>query len=142
MSEFWVMRRGNALIPHTAESDAVIARLPLGKPIQVKAKQPRNARHSALYWVLCHRIADAVGSEAENVSDILKISSGHCAIVKSKKYGEVRLPRSISFAAMSQTDFSRFFETCIQTIQTEWAIDQKDIQDIVADLLHLPDEAR
>lgn len=130
------MRKGNMLAPHTAESDAIIAKLPLGKPIKVTAKRPRNSKHAALYWVMCSRIADAIGADdVENVSDTLKIATGHVRLVQSKTYGTLRLPKSISFAAMDQTKFSEFFERCIFTVTSEWGIARKDILDVLSDLI-------
>lgn len=142
MSDFWLIRHGNTLISHTAESQETISRLPFGKPLQATIKQPRNGRHSALYWVLCHRIAAAVGSEPENISDLLKVETGHCEIIRSKKYGELRLPRSISFSKMNQTDFSIFFENCLRIIYSNWAIEREDILATIGDLLEPKAEMR
>lgn len=82
------------------------------------------------------RIADAIGAEPENVSDLLKIETGHCTTIKSKKYGVIRLPRSISFANMDQTAFSDFFNRCVTIIETEWGIARSDVLEAVDDLLH------
>lgn len=135
MATFWAIRKGDALWPDGAESAAEFSKIPFSKPILVKATKPRNSRHAALYWVLCHRIANAVGADPENISDLLKIETGHCDILHSKKYGEIRLPKSISFAAMDQTQFSEFFEKCVQAIYTNWGIARQDVLDAVADLL-------
>lgn len=121
--------------PWGDDSWSVFAKLKGGIPVYVEIKQPRNAKHSALYWVLCHRIADAVGTTSENVSDLLKIGTGHCTTIKSKSLGEVRLPRSISFAKMGQTEFADFFERCISVITTEWGIARPDVLSAVSDLL-------
>jgi hypothetical protein len=139
--DFWVIREGMSLKAYGPESASLIAKLPFGKPVHVEAKQRRNARHSALYWVLCHRIADAVGTTSENVSDLLKIGTGHCTIVKSKKYGEVRLPQSISFAKMDQAAFREFFDKCLVVILTEWGIASEDVREAVKDLLEEKVEA-
>ncbi len=139
--DFWVIREGMSLKAYGPESASLIAKLPFGKPVHVEAKQRRNARHSALYWVLCHRIADAVGTTSENVSDLLKIGTGHCTVVKSKRYGEVRLPQSISFAKMSQHDFAIFFDKCLVVIMTEWGIASEDVREAVKDLLEEKVEA-
>jgi hypothetical protein len=106
----------------------------------VTVTQQRNARFHALYWVLCSRIANAVGAEVETVSDMLKIGAGHCHVVKSKKHGILLLPKSISFAKLDETGFRTFFEACVMTIYTEWGIDRQDVLAAVNDLL-LPEEA-
>jgi len=139
---FWVRRIGGTLAPIGPEDFAALCKLPCtGEDLYVEVKRPRNGAHHRLYWTMCQRIAEAIGSEAENVSDILKISTGYCTIIKTATYGEVRLPKSISFAAMDQTGFSSFFERCVQVIQSEWGIKRADVQAAVADLL-VPTEAR
>lgn len=138
MTDCWAEKRDGALHPWGDDSWATFARLKSGVPIHVEIRQPRNAKHSALYWVLCHKIADAIGSTSENVSDVLKIGTGHCDIVRSKKHGELRLPRSISFARMDQAAFAEFFDRCVEVIQTEWGIARPDILSAVGDLLERP----
>lgn len=140
MSEFWAMRKGDGLQPHTMEDAALMARIPFGKPIKVTAVAPRNGRFHALFWVLCTRIGDAVGLDADRVCYVLKIQTGHAEIIHSKKYGELRIAKSISFAAMDETAFRAFFEKCVDAIYAEWAIARADVLAAVSDLL-TPQEA-
>ena len=140
MSEFFVQRRKEGLLPQTMEDAAVMAKLPYGKPILITAKVPRNGKFHSLYWVLCARIGNAVGLDAEIVSDTLKIASGHCETIKSKSYGTLRLPKSISFANMDETSFRAFFEKCIQVIYAEWGIERSEVVEAVSDIL-TPTEA-
>lgn len=135
MATFWAQRSGNSLKAFGSESDSVLARVPFGKVVYVEVKQPRNGKHHRLYWTLCQRIADAIGSEAETVSDVLKIRTGHCNNVQTKR-GVLQLPKSISFAAMDQTKFSEFFEQCLTVIYGEWGIARPDILEVMKDLLH------
>lgn len=134
MADFWAIREGDTLRPYGADSAAAFSKLPFGKLLRIEAKQPRNPKLNRLYWVMVHRIANAIGADSENVSDLLKIETGHCHIVKSKKYGEVRLPRSISFAEMDETAFRTFFDKCVLVIYEEWGIQRADVLDAVRDL--------
>ena len=131
----WMQRNGTGLVPDGTESHIEFGKLPFGKAFFVEIKQPRNPKFHALFWVLVYRVASALGAHPANVCDILKIATNHCEIVKTKRYGEVRLPKSISFASMSETDFREFFERCIQVIQQEWGIDRPDILAATEDLL-------
>lgn len=142
MSVLWLKRVGNALVPDADDSASQLARLPFGKALRAEVKQPRNTRHHRLYFALCHRIADAVGSTAENVSDLLKIETGHCDIIRSKKYGEIRLPKSIAFASMTQDEFSKFFERCVLCVYENWGIARADVLVAVGDLLDSKTEKR
>lgn len=138
----WLKRVGNGLFPDSDDSAAEFAKLPFGKTLQAEVKQPRNVRFHRLYWSLVHRIASAVGSDPENISDLLKIETGWCDIIRSKKYGEIRLPKSISFAAMDQTAFSTFFESCLRVIYENWAIERNDVLAALGDLLEPKTEKR
>lgn len=131
----WLKRVGNTLVPDGDDSGAEFAKLPFAKVLQAEVKHPRNVAHHRLYWALVHRIAAAIGAEPENVSDLLKIETGHCTIIRSKKYGEIRLPQSISFAKMDQSQFHDFFEACVRIIYENWGIARSDILDAVSDLL-------
>lgn len=135
MAIFYAIRTPQGLVPDGVESSAEFSKIPFGKPVRVEVRQQRNIGHHRLYWAMVQRIASAVGAEPENISDMLKISTGHCMTVHSKTLGTVRLPRSISFAKMDQTQFHDFFERCVQTIYTEWGIGRDDILSAVSDLL-------
>lgn len=131
MVDFWAYRTGGTLIPDSVESSVIFAKVPFGKPVHVQVRQPRNGSFHRLYWALCQRVADGVDADAENVSDALKIATGHYTLLKTKSYGELKLPKSISFAAMDQTAFSIFFERCVKVIYTEWGIDPAAVSDLL-----------
>lgn len=142
MSIIWLRRVGNTLVADGDDSAAEFAKLPFGKPLQAEVKQPRNVQHHRLYWGLVHRIAAATGVEPENISDLLKIETGHCTIIRSKKYGDIRLPKSISFAKMDQSQFHNFFEACVRVIYENWGIVRADVLEAVSDLLTPKTERR
>lgn len=142
MTVLWLKRVGNALVPDGDDSAAEFAKIPFAKSMRWEGKAPRNTAHHRLYWGLVHRIAAAIGETAETVSDLLKIETGHCTLIHSKKYGEVRLPRSIAFAKMDQSAFSEFFERCVAVIYSQWGIVRSDILDAVGDLLEPKTERR
>lgn len=131
MTVLWLRRAGNALYPDGDESVAEFSKLRFGKPLHCEVKQPRNGAHHRLFWAICARVANGIGADSENVSDVLKIASGHYTLVKSKSLGEVKLPKSISFAAMDQTDFAQFFERCLVVIFEEWGIDREAFSDLI-----------
>lgn len=135
MAIFWVRRVGNVLHADGDVSNAELSKLPFGKTLHVEVKQPRRAKHHRLYWEMVNRIADAIGAEPENVSDTLKIATGHATVVKTKTHGTLYLPKSISFAAMDQTAFNAFFDKCLIIIKTEWGIARSDILESLGDLI-------
>src|SRR5690242_14718335 len=98
MVDMWLKRVGVALVPDGDESIAAFVKIPFGKSLHAEIKQPRNIQHHKLFWSVVHRVADGIGSEPDNVCDILKVATGHCTMVKTKSYGTIPLPKSISFA--------------------------------------------
>jgi hypothetical protein len=135
MADLWLIREGMSLRPYGAESAAVFSKFAFGKVLRAEVKRPRNGAHHRLYWTLCARIGDAVGIEHEDISDLLKIRTGHVRTIKTKR-GIEEFPKSISFAAMDQEAFKTFFDKCIIVIETEFGIARPDTLEAVKDLLH------
>jgi len=138
----WLKRIGNGLWPDAADSNAEFEKLPRDVLLRCEIKQPRNAGRHRLFYAICHRIADAVGTEPENISDLLKIETGHFTLIHSKKYGELRLPKSIAFGNMDDQEHRLFFEKCVAVIYSQWAIEREDVIAAVADLLEPKTEMR
>jgi hypothetical protein len=134
MSEFYAVRKGNALYPADAESAAEFNKLPNNKPVKIDATRSRNIDRLRLYWVFCTRIGNALGQEREVISDVLKIATGHCVTVKTRS-GWQRLPRSIAFGAMEETDFGKFFDRCIIAVCEELGMKRPDVLDAVSDII-------
>lgn len=141
MADLWLQRHGNSLVGADSDSNAVIAKMAFGKLFRAEVVSPRSGKQHRLYWSLCRRIAEAIGSQSENVSDVLKIETGHCEVIRTKSHGELRLPRSIAFFKLDQEGFSEFFKRCVAIIETEWGIARPDILAAVEELL-TPEEWR
>lgn len=135
MAILWLRRVGNVLHADGDGSVEALSKLPINKLLKAEVKQPRRAKHHRLYWEMCHRIGNAVGSDPETVSDMLKVQTGYCTVVKSKSHGVLYFPKSISWAALDQQGFSEFFEKCLTVIQTEWSIARSDMLSILGDLI-------
>jgi len=131
MTTFWVERMAGALRPVDDESLEEFSKLPVGKPLEVTVRQPRNAAHHRLFFALCARIANARGVTTEAVADVLKIATGHVVTIDTKKYGRILVPKSISFASLDQTAFRDFFERCAAVIYEEWLIEPEMVNDLL-----------
>lgn len=132
MGEFWLTRKDNGLFPDSEESVAAFASVPFGKSLRCEVKQPRSAGRHKLYWALCARIAGGIGRQSEEVSDLLKIACGHCTTIKSKTMGTIKLPKSIAWHKMDETEFRDFFERAVQVIYEEWGIEPSAVADLLA----------
>lgn len=131
MTTLWLRRVGNSLFPDGDESIAELSKIAFDKSLRCEVKQPRNSQHHKLFWSVCARVASGIGAESDAVCDVLKIATGHYTLIRSKSYGEIKLPKSISFAKMDQTQFRTFFDKCMETIFTEWGIDRNAFSDLL-----------
>lgn len=87
--------------------------------VKADIRQARDSIRHKKYWVLCTLVwqnSEQFGSP-EEVSDYLKILAGHCSLIASQATGEVyKLPKSMSFAAMDQTQFEDFWARVTQAV--------------------------
>lgn len=131
MTILYVRRVGNALFPDGDESICQLAKVPFGKALKAEVKQPRNGAFHRLYFALCNRIADGIGSEAESVSTVFKMATNHVDVIRTKSYGDVKVPRSISFAKMDETAFREFFDRCIKVAFEQWGLEATAFADLL-----------
>ena len=115
-----VFRKGlRGLEPVDSAAAESIATLPVGGMVMVEVTRARNIRHHRKWWALMSLIADNLpGVSAETVCDMIKIGVGHVHAVKTKR-GMVSIPKSISFAAMDQAEFDRFYDHAVHYIASD-----------------------
>jgi hypothetical protein len=119
VAKAFFVRTLHGLLPDNEQAVEALRGVKIGHHVAVEVSRPRNLNHHRLYWALCNKIANALDVEAENISDVLKLRTGHFTTVTTRS-GPVHLPRSISFASMDQTAFKSFFDRCCRVISTEW----------------------
>lgn len=147
MAKALFIRTPHGLMPDPDDdrSRDVLKGIALGSLLEVELKRPRNLQFHRLYWKLCSVISESVpGFEtAENVSDVLKIATGHYTMVRGKT-DTYRLPKSISFAKMDQAEFSAFFERCCRVICEGWVKHMKAeaLRDDVLRMVGVPVESK
>lgn len=128
----------HGLSPGDERSARCLSGLKLNQLVQVEVSRPRNVQHHRLYWAMCQKIADNVPgiNSAEEVSDILKINTGHCTTIKGATQ-TYKLPKSIAFAQMDQQAFNEFFDKCCQVIATEWLrhMTGNEVKDTLTDMM-------
>lgn len=132
--DFFAKRTGTGLQPDGDESLVEFAKLPFGKTLHVTVKQERSGAHHRLYWAVCRRIANGVGTSAENVDELFKLATGHFEIIRSKSQGEIHRTKSISFAKMEQAKFREFFDACLVVAFTEWGIEPEAFADLLEEV--------
>lgn len=137
-----IMRRGlSGLMPATAQAEEAIRELPIGADFKVTVKRGRNIQHHKLYWALVSLIHQNQSRymTVENVSDALKIMVGHCEMMQLRNGQEIRVPKSISFAKMDQTEFNKFFERIKTLVITQIlpGVTKAQLEHEIADMIGL-----
>lgn len=113
------IRSVTGLVPDDDNAREALLGVAPGTLVMCEVNRPRNLRHLRLYWKLCATVGDAVGVHRENVSDLIKIRTGHYVTVKSAT-GLHMFPRSISFSKLDQAGFAKFFDEACACVCREF----------------------
>lgn len=119
MSAVLMKRTLAGLVPADAAASELLTRVPLNATVRASIVRPRNMKLHARYWVLCDLVAThhAELNTRDQVHEVLKILTGHCDVIAMRGTGEViRVPRSISFAAMSADEFEAFYRRACDAV--------------------------
>lgn len=97
----------------------ILRKIKLGKMVRCEITQPRNIQHHRKFFALLNTVWAAAG-DWTTVDDLLielKIKLGVTTDVVIRESGEVvKIIGSISFAAMDQLEFEKFYEKAIQAL--------------------------
>ena len=102
------------------------------KEVMASIKQPRNIRFHRKYFALLGVARDMADTDlnAEQFRAYVTVGGGHCDYIES--VGQVvAIPRSISFAAMDETEFERLYQDTLTFICGTWALESKQVDEIV-----------
>lgn len=125
--QIYVQRRGNYLVPEMATDADLIQRLPLGQRIKVTVSEGRSPAKLRLYWSYLSRIVKACecAPSPEALHDVVKLHTGFVTPVLVKGF-TVAVPKSISFASMSESEFDDFLATAEKWLVQTYGISIKD----------------
>lgn len=115
-----VMRcTGKALVPTDVLSEEAMEKAK-GKTVLVFTERPRHPKHHAKLMAMLNVVVNnqSMFPTIEKLLTYIKLRIGHTDsyVVDGKT---VVVPRSISFASMSQDDFEAFYERAVDVILTE-----------------------
>lgn len=116
MSELYLMRTVGGLKACDDAGVDALRKIKTGEIVQCEITRPRNVAHHRKFWALLNVFWQATGdwSSTYGVLIELKVRLGHVQEVLLRDTGElVRVPKSISFARMDQSEFDVFYERCI-----------------------------
>jgi len=98
-----------------------------GEILEVEIRRVRNPQHHRLFFALMSLVWEQIDDQErfptiEDLVTEIKILTGHYTrrdmVVEGKRY-PVLTPKSISFAALDQTEFSAFFDRVCDWVVTD-----------------------
>jgi hypothetical protein len=115
-----VHRRGDTLIPHGPMDAEAIRAFDAGQPLRIEIKQPRNVNQMRLYFAMLALIRDNLPEPAPSVETLhaaTKVMTGYTLTVHTAR-GDVVVPGSIAFNAMSQSEWRTFLDDFMKLVRT------------------------
>lgn len=111
MTTLLLRKHLGSLRPVDEAGEEALRKIKQGDVIKCDVRKPRNIKHHRLYWALCSLILQNQSRylTVEEISDVIKLRTGHCHLLAMPDGAEFRVPDSISFAKMDQTAFDAFF---------------------------------
>lgn len=94
----------------------ILRKIKVGEVVQCEVTKPRNLAHHRKFWALLNTVWECAGDWSSPYAILieLKVRLGHVQKVVIRETGEiVSVPKSISFAAMDQTEFDAFYEKAL-----------------------------
>lgn len=87
-------------------------RFKVGEVYKAEIVRPRSRKTLGRYWVLCEMILNntEMFRSKEQVSDYLKIRTGHCTDIVAQKTGEIfHIANSIDFDTLDEAQFAELW---------------------------------
>lgn len=101
------------IVPASGAAEDAISRVPQGAIVETRIKQPRNVAHHRKYWTLVHVVARALDIDDQVAHRVLKVLAGYLREVTLPDGRTVQVEASTSFAAMSEDEFARYYDSAV-----------------------------
>lgn len=123
----YVIRRGSQLIPEMTTDKDLIERLPVGTRIKVMVTEGRSPAKLRLYWAYLGRVVKACqcAPSPEALHDVIKLHTGFVTPVMVNGF-TVAVPKSISFAKMTEAEFDDFLRTAEKWVIETYGVSIED----------------
>ena len=122
MPETLMMRRsGNKLVPCAAVDEEALEAFPEGKDLTVSVSRTRSQKHNRFFWALLQKICvnHETYSRPDQLMLWLKVRLGYVEEVRFHNDKVWWVAKSISFNAMGQDEFKKFFDASLDVIVAE-----------------------
>ena len=120
MVKFLVAKRLTGLYPVDDAGAAAMRKFGMGEIVSVEVKRPRNLAFHRKFFAMLQIILQNQEhyKSIDDLLDVCKLRIGHCRTVQTK-YGEVKIPNSISFPSMDDSAFADFYDKACNWVVTE-----------------------
>ena len=127
MAKILMAKHLGSLRPIDEAGEIALQGIKRGSVVEVEFKRVRNIKHHRLFFALMSLVWEQLDDKQKypSVEDLVtevKIITGHYTrrdmVVEGKRY-PVLTPKSISFAALDQTEFSAFFDRVCDWVVTD-----------------------
>jgi hypothetical protein len=121
MKDLILRRSGDKLVPVTEWDREALLEIPEGRDLTVKVSRTRSAKQHRLFWALMQIVVDnhPFYLRSEQLVEWLKIRLGYVDEIMFHDGSIMTKVSSISFAAMGQEGFQKFFNLALYVIITE-----------------------
>lgn len=109
MAKMYLRKILNSFVPADDMSIETAKKFKAGETFRAEIVKPRSRKTLGRYWVLCQMILDntEMFRSKEQVSDYLKIRTGHSTSIVAQKTGEIfHVANSIDFDSLCEAEFA------------------------------------
>lgn len=123
MKTVWKKELGS-LRPHDPVAEGWLQKIQNGDLVMVEAKKPRNVLHHRKLFALLNIAVDNWPQETtvNALLGAIKIAAGHCDVIQTEN-GEWKIPKSINFESMDQTEFNPFYDRAVEIVSRVLGVD-------------------
>ena len=117
----YVRRNGSKLEPCSLVDEEALSEFPTGKDLSVTITRPRSSKQHRFFWALIQKICENHDKyrKPEQLLLWLKIRLGYVEEVRFHDDKIWWVAQSISFNAMDQEEFRKFFHAALDVIVEE-----------------------
>lgn len=125
---FYAIRVGSVLKPEFQADLTALERFPQGQRIKVTLSTGRYPPRLRFWWSFLQKVVDATECciSAEALNNVVKLHTGLVTPVMVKNM-TVMVPKSISYASMSEPEFNRFVDAGVKFIIETYGIAPEDV---------------
>lgn len=120
MAKFLAQKQLGALRPIDQAGEDALKRFGNAEILQVEIRQPRNINHHRKFYALMNIVYENMDTERypslDDFVGAIKIAAGHRVRIELPNGDVGFMPRSISFAKMTQAEFNEFYARVVDLI--------------------------